>query len=252
MCISCGCGDQGKFILAASAQTSNTLASNLFTLIEPEPSTQRINVEKSILSENKRIANENKVFFQRRNITALNLVSSPGAGKTSLLEQTIQQLKTDKIITVIEGDQQTSRDAERIRNAGARAIQINTGKGCHLNANMVQRALAELKPEDGSYLFIENVGNLVCPANFELGEAARVAILSVTEGNDKPLKYPDIFQNTKLVIISKIDLLPYVDFDVEECKGFIRSINPSANIIELSVKTSEGMQAWLNWLSAPA
>lgn len=252
MCTTCGCGDKGKFILAASTQTSNTLATNIFTLIEPEPSTQRINVEKSILSENKRIANENNVFFQRRNIRALNFVSSPGAGKTSLLEATIRQLKTEKTITVIEGDQQTSRDAERIRNAGARAIQINTGKGCHLNANMVQRALTELKPENGSYLFIENVGNLVCPANFELGEAARVAILSVTEGNDKPLKYPDIFQNTDLIIISKIDLLPYVDFDVEECKGFIRSINPAANIIELSVKTAEGMQAWLNWLSVRA
>ncbi|MGZ4957711.1 MAG: hydrogenase nickel incorporation protein HypB [Methylomonas sp.] len=207
-----------------------------------------VQIEQDILGKNNQYAAANRRFFNERGILALNLVSSPGSGKTTLLTQTIDQLKAQMPITVIEGDQQTSHDAERIRGTGVKAVQINTGKGCHLDAHMVGHALETLEPGTGSILFIENVGNLVCPAAFDLGEAHKVAILSVTEGEDKPLKYPDMFHAADLMILNKIDLLPYVDFDVERCIDFARRVNPGIKVVRLSAKTGEGMSDWLNWI----
>ena len=185
-------------------------------------------------------------------VLALNVTSSPGAGKTTLLERTIRELKDDRPVAVIEGDQETLLDAERIRAAGARAVQVNTGAGCHLDADMVHRALHALDPEPASLLFIENVGNLVCPALFDLGEHSKVVVISVTEGADKPLKYPHMFAAAGLVIINKIDLLPYVDFDLEKCCSYARSVNPGVNILPLSATTGEGVQAWYDWIGSQA
>jgi hydrogenase nickel incorporation protein HypB len=178
----------------------------------------------------------------------LNLLSSPGSGKTSLLIQTIEQLKNSQAVAVIEGDQQTSRDAERIRATGVPALQLNTGKGCHLDAPMVGHAVEQLQPASNGILFIENVGNLVCPAGFDLGEARKVVILSVTEGEDKPLKYPDMFHAADLLLLNKIDLLPHLDFDLQQCIANARRINPGIEIIQLSARSGEGINDWLAWL----
>uniref|UniRef100_UPI003D12306E hydrogenase nickel incorporation protein HypB n=1 Tax=Sedimenticola sp. TaxID=1940285 RepID=UPI003D12306E len=188
--------------------------------------------------------------FQERQILALNLVSSPGSGKTTLLTRSIDDLKAELPITVIEGDQQTANDADRIRETGVPALQINTGKGCHLDAHMVGHAMESLKPDDNSLLFIENVGNLVCPAAFDLGEAHKVAILSVTEGEDKPLKYPDMFHAADLMILNKVDLLPYLDFDVAKCIEFAKRVNPDIEVLQLSAKSGEGMDAWYAWIKS--
>ncbi|TLS77133.1 hydrogenase nickel incorporation protein HypB [Mariprofundus erugo] len=209
-----------------------------------------ISIEQDILSKNNRYADANRRWLNERGILALNLVSSPGAGKTTLLTKTIEALAGTIPVAVIEGDQQTANDAERIRATGVTAIQINTGKGCHLDGHMVGHAIGDLNPEPASLLFIENVGNLVCPAAFDLGEAAKVVILSVTEGADKPLKYPDMFHAASLMIIHKTDLLPYVDFDVDACCNHARRINPGIRILQLSATTGEGMEPWLNWLRA--
>ena len=205
-------------------------------------------LEQSILAKNDAMATRNRSWFQGREILALNLVSSPGAGKTSLLERTIRDLREELPICVIEGDQATTNDAERIRNAGASAVQINTGTGCHLEADMVGRGLAELRPEAGAVVLIENVGNLVCPSLFDLGEQAKVAILSVTEGEDKPTKYPHLFRASDLLIINKIDLLPHLSYDIERCEQAAREVNPSIKIIRLSVKSGEGIDIWYEWL----
>lgn len=201
-----------------------------------------------MLARNDLQAARNRGWFEGRGVVALNLVSSPGAGKTTLLEATIRALDGRIAISVIEGDQQTANDAARIRDAGARAIQINTGAGCHLEADMVARAATELAPERGSILMIENVGNLVCPAMFDLGERMKVAVISTPEGEDKPLKYPHMFRAARLVLINKIDLAPHVDFDEATCRANILSINPDARIITLSARTGEGMRAWLDVL----
>ena len=179
---------------------------------------------------------------------ALNMVSSPGSGKTTILEKTIRALKDFRPICVIEGDQQTTRDADRITEAGASAIQINTGAGCHLDADMVNQALKQLEPENGSLLFIENVGNLVCPAMFDLGEHARVVVMSVTEGDDKPLKYPYMFQSSHLCLINKTDLLDYVDFNLESAIANARIVNPHLEFICLSARSGDGMDRWFSWL----
>jgi len=209
-----------------------------------------IQVEQDILSKNNAYAAENRQVFADRGILALNLVSSPGSGKTTLLVKTITMLAERFGLYVIEGDQQTSADADRIRATGAPAIQVNTGKGCHLDGHMVGHALEHLKPADGSILFIENVGNLVCPAAFDLGEAHKVAILSVTEGEDKPLKYPDMFAASSLVILNKTDLLPYLDFDVSVAIANARKVNPAIKVLEVSARTGEGMAAWCAWIEA--
>ncbi len=208
-----------------------------------------IAVETAILAKNDALAAENRRGLQALGVLALNLVSSPGSGKTTLLCRTITALGTTPL-AVIEGDQQTSADARRIRATGARALQINTGKGCHLDAAMIGRAIAALRPEADSILFIENVGNLVCPAGFDLGEAAKVAVLSVTEGEDKPLKYPAMFAAARLAILNKTDLAPHCDADLALYEANLRRINPEIDILRLSARTGEGMAAWLDWLAA--
>ena len=207
-----------------------------------------LDLEARILEKNDALADQNRAWFAGREILALNLVSSPGAGKTSLLERTIGDLNAELNISVIEGDQATANDGERIRAAGAPAIQVNTGAGCHLEADMVTRAVRELKPGPGSLLLIENVGNLVCPAMFDLGEHAKVVILSVTEGEDKPLKYPHMFLAADLMIINKIDLLPHVDFDLSLATGYARDVNPQIEVLSLSARTGEGLGGWYDWL----
>jgi hydrogenase nickel incorporation protein HypB len=201
----------------------------------------------AVLAKNDELAARNRAWLAQRGITALNLMSSPGAGKTTLLERTVAEL--DRPVTVIEGDQETLLDAERIRKAGARAVQVNTGSGCHLDATTVARALEELQPDDASVLFIENVGNLVCPALFDLGELRKVVIISVTEGDDKPLKYPHMFAAADLVLLNKTDLLPYVDFDPERLARDARKLNPGVQVMPVSAKTGAQFGAWLDWLT---
>jgi hydrogenase nickel incorporation protein HypB len=209
-----------------------------------------VQIEQDILGKNNEYANANRRYFAERGVLALNLVSSPGSGKTTLLTRSIHDLQAELAMSVIEGDQQTANDAERIRETGAKAIQVNTGKGCHLDAHMVGHALETLQPEEGGVLFIENVGNLVCPAAFDLGEAHKVAILSVTEGEDKPIKYPDMFHAADLMLLNKIDLLPHLDFDVTKCIGYARQVNPRIKVLQVSATTGEGMQAWYQWIKA--
>lgn len=209
-----------------------------------------VQIEQDILGKNNEYAAANRRYFSEHGILALNLVSSPGSGKTMLLTRTIDDLKGELAISVIEGDQQTANDAERIRATGVKGLQINTGKGCHLDGHMVGHAMQSLQPEDGSVLFIENVGNLVCPAAFDLGEAHKVAILSVTEGEDKPIKYPDMFHASDLMILNKTDLLPYLDFDVAKCIEYARRVNPGIRVLQLSAKSGEGMQSWYQWIRA--
>jgi len=211
--------------------------------------TTTVVLEQAIMQKNDALAARNRAWFSGREILALNLVSSPGSGKTSLLERTIIDIKDKNSIYVIEGDQQTANDARRIKDSGAPSVQINTGTGCHLEADMVMAGLKALKPDPGSIVMIENVGNLVCPALFDLGEAAKVAILSVTEGEDKPIKYPHMFQASKLMLLNKTDLLPYLDFDVKKCLEYAREVNPDIEIIQLSAKSGEGMKDWYNWLA---
>jgi hydrogenase nickel incorporation protein HypB len=203
-----------------------------------------VDVNARILARNDALAAENRSFFTCHGITALNLMSAPGAGKTTLLERTLNGLKGKVSLFVIEGDQATANDAERIRAAGIRCIQINTGAGCHLDAHMVAHAVEELAPGAGSVLFIENVGNLVCPAMFDLGEQARVVIFSVTEGEDKPLKYPHMFRAADIVLLNKIDLLPHLEFDLPRVTENIRRVNATAEILLISARTGQGMDQW--------
>jgi hydrogenase nickel incorporation protein HypB len=207
-----------------------------------------IDVEQDVLYQNNLLAQRNRGYFEAKEILALNLVSSPGSGKTTLLEKTLQDLNQTVSCYVIEGDQQTNNDADRIHATGTPVVQINTGKGCHLDAHMILHAIQHLKPKEQSLLFIENVGNLVCPAMFDLGEGVRVVITSVTEGDDKPLKYPDMFHSSQVCIINKTDLLPYVPFDVELFKENARKVNPQLVFIELSAYKGEGLSNWYNWL----
>ena len=210
--------------------------------------TKTIEVGIDILSKNNLLAERNRGYFEAKNIKAFNLMSSPGSGKTTLLEKTLKLISKELPVAVIEGDQQTLNDAERIKKAGTPVIQVNTGNGCHLDSSMIQKAIKELDLKDQTYLFIENVGNLVCPSLFDLGESAKIVIISTTEGEDKPIKYPTMFENAQLCIINKTDLLPYLDFDMEKCKEYALQVNPHLEFIELSAKTEEGMNGWLNWL----
>jgi hydrogenase nickel incorporation protein HypB len=209
-----------------------------------------VQIEQDILSKNNEYAAANRKWFNERGILALNLVSSPGSGKTSLLVRSINDLNNELQLSVIEGDQQTANDAERIRETGVKALQINTGKGCHLDGHMVGHALEQLQPDNDSVLFIENVGNLVCPAAFDLGEAHKVVILSVTEGEDKPIKYPDMFHAADLMLLNKIDLLPHLEFDVEKCIQYAQRVNPKIKVLQLSATSGEGMDSWYQWLKA--
>ncbi len=211
-----------------------------------------VELETRILAKNDALAEKNRAWFRGREILALNLVSSPGAGKTSLLERTIRDLSHELRLYVIEGDQATAVDGERIRAAGAPAVQVNTGSGCHLEADMVARGLQELRPSAGSVVMIENVGNLVCPALFDLGERAKVVILSVTEGDDKPLKYPHMFCAASMMILNKIDLMPHVDFDVSRAIAHAVRVNPGITALILSARTGEGLDGWYAWLRREA
>jgi hydrogenase nickel incorporation protein HypB len=207
-----------------------------------------VELETRVLAKNDALAAVNRTWFLEREILALNLVSSPGAGKTTLLERTIRELSPQLPLYVVEGDQATSNDGERIRAAGAPVVQLNTGTGCHLEADMIARGVAELMPPRRSVVLIENVGNLVCPALFDLGERAKVAILAVTEGDDKPLKYPHMFRAAQLLILNKVDLLPYVDFDVKQATANALSINPTLTVLEVSARNGQGLPAWYEWL----
>ncbi len=290
MCVVCGCNHTPTTpadpVVAVHPTTGNLhFGAGAAKVSVPGMSQARaIKLETDVLGANNAVAAQNRAHFAAHGVTAYNLVSSPGSGKTTLLCATIEALKTrhpDVAVAVIEGDQQTSFDADRIRSTGAPAIQINTGKGCHLDAPMVAEAFSKLdlhaarhhdheEPHQGNdqdhehnhahnqahthtapgILFIENVGNLVCPAMWDLGEKAKVVILSVTEGEDKPLKYPDMFAAAKLMILNKVDLLPHVSFDVARCKEFARRVNPGIEILELSATTGQGMETWLDWLLA--
>ena len=274
MCVTCGCGStdgatltldevghehvhadgtrhahphaQG-FARVPFRQQAHTHALEIALSI-PGRDTHTIQLETQILAKNSAIAGRNRTWLSDRNILALNLVSSPGAGKTTLLERTLTDLRSELKISVIEGDQATSNDAERIRATGVRAVQINTGTGCHLEADMLERALDQLKPAPASLLMIENVGNLVCPALFDLGERAKIVIFSVTEGEDKPLKYPHMFGAAEVLLLSKTDLLPHIRFDVERAVANALSVNPRLRIFRLSAYSGEGLPQWYDWL----
>jgi hydrogenase nickel incorporation protein HypB len=207
-----------------------------------------VSVLEDVLAKNNRLAERNRGWLEGRSILALNLVSSPGAGKTTLLERTIRDLKSAISISVVEGDQETMLDAERIRATGCKSVQVNTGTGCHLEAQMLARALKELDPPARSLVMIENVGNLVCPALFDLGEHAKVVIFSVTEGADKPLKYPHMFRASSLMILNKMDLLPHVDFDVSACIAHARRVNPDIEVLQVSSTRGDGLEGWYTWL----
>lgn len=238
MCTTCGCGSTETVNHQHTSKENATDTADL----------RLVQLEKDVLGKNKRYAAKNRQYLQQHEIFALNIISSPGSGKTSLLTATIDGLKDQLDINVIEGDQSSELDAERIRSSGTKAIQINTGKGCHLDAHQVGHAIEDLNPADKGVLFIENVGNLVCPAPFDLGEAYKVVMLSVTEGEDKPLKYPDIFYAADLMIINKIDLLPYVDFNMDQCIAYAKQINPNLITIKLSATKGDGLSEWAQWI----
>jgi hydrogenase accessory protein HypB len=239
MCATCGCGTDGHEHTHDHHHEHSH--SHTKTIVD---------VEKDVLYENNLLAERNRGYFEAKNILALNLVSSPGSGKTSLLERTLIDLKHEVEFAVIEGDQQTTNDADRIHATNTKVTQINTGKGCHLDAHMILHAVQEMKLKNNSVLFIENVGNLVCPAMFDLGEKERVVIISVTEGDDKPLKYPDMFHTSTLCVINKTDLLPYVPFSMDRVKENAKKINPDLDILEVSCTSGEGLQQWYNWLKS--
>jgi len=215
---------------------------------EHGPVRDALSIEARILAKNDASAAKNRAWFGGREILALNLVSSPGSGKTTLLERTITSLASELSLFVIEGDQATANDGKRIRAAGAPVVQVNTGTGCHLDADMVARGLSELKPGPGAVVFIENVGNLVCPALFDLGERAKAVIFSATEGEDKPLKYPHMFRTAALVILNKIDLLPHLEFSVERAIANVRQVSPNVMMLEISALTGEGLENWYDWI----
>lgn len=253
MCVTCGCGQDSQsenhhhneFYAHNHEHQHEHIHTDVYNV---SPNNTLLKLEQSILAKNDDFAKLNLSYFNSEHKVALNLVSSPGAGKTSLLEQTIKHLAAKHSLVVIEGDQHTSLDTKRIEMAGAYAYQINTGKSCHLDAHMVNHALPHLPKIYGGFVFIENVGNLICPSLFDLGEHLRVVVISVTEGEDKPLKYPDMFYSAHLVIINKIDLLPHIKFDIEQLEDNIKQINHKTQILRLSAATTDGISHWTNWL----
>ncbi|MET1019205.1 MAG: hydrogenase nickel incorporation protein HypB [Microterricola sp.] len=257
MCATCGCGEAdvrvdgetGEYLHVHEDGTVHAHGAD-HTHTHEQPHTHTIDLEMAVLAKNDELAQANRAWLAGRRIAAVNLMSSPGAGKTTLLERTIKEQGAGRPIAVVEGDQETVYDAERIRAVGARAVQINTGSGCHLDATMVRRGLDALEPHDGDLLVLENVGNLVCPALFDLGETKKVVIISVTEGDDKPLKYPHMFAAADLVVVNKTDLLPYVDFDVDRCEKDARSLNSALEWMPMSARTGDGLDAWYRWLGS--
>ena len=266
MCATCGCG-QAPLIKLPDPENENIPSMGTIHPIthSPRQDTEKladhhasesgraeqekiVTLEKEILAKNNLIAEANRNRFRKDNILALNLVSSPGSGKTTILERTIQELDRRIPILVIEGDQETTRDVERIRATGCPAVQINTGAGCHLEADMVAHGLEELQPPAKSLVMIENVGNLVCPALFDLGERSKVVILSVTEGDDKPIKYPHMFRASSIMLLNKIDLLPHVQFDMDQCIRYARQVNPDIQVFPVSAIQDGGLEPWIRWL----
>jgi hydrogenase nickel incorporation protein HypB len=245
MCATCGCNDR-PFL--APPRALAPAPHQHFARVVESSNPRLVRLEHDLLHKNDQLAQRNRRWFESRGILALNFVSSPGSGKTTLLERTISDLRLRAQLFVLQGDQATDRDAERIRRAGAPALQINTGTGCHLDAAMVAKGLSELEPAKGCILAIENVGNLVCPALFDLGEAARIAIISVCEGADKPIKYPYMFRSSDLVLINKIDLSPHVDFDLAACRADLAQVNPAAQVLTISAKRGDGLDQWYAWL----
>ncbi|MBD2292771.1 hydrogenase nickel incorporation protein HypB [Anabaena sphaerica FACHB-251] len=268
MCVTCGCSDDNEAtitnmdnehhhthtlpdgtVITHSHNHENHHDSHEQTAnVHAKIHNTTISLEQEILGKNNLLAAQNRGWFKGRNILALNLMSSPGAGKTTLLTRTINDLKEKLNISVIEGDQETTNDAEKIKATGCKVVQINTGTGCHLDASMIERGLQELNPPLDSVVMIENVGNLVCPALFDLGEQAKVVILSVTEGEDKPIKYPHIFRASEIMIITKIDLLPYLQFDVQRCIEYAKQVNPQIQIFQVSATTGVGLDEWYGFL----
>lgn len=267
MCVTCGCSDDNNTTITnMENQHSHTHTLTDGTVITHSHDHEHhhespanvhakihnttISLEQEILGKNNLLAAQNRGWFKGRNILALNLMSSPGAGKTTLLTRTINDLKDRLKISVIEGDQETTNDAEKIKSTGCKVVQINTGTGCHLDASMIEKGLQELNPPLNSVVMIENVGNLVCPALFDLGEAAKVVILSVTEGEDKPIKYPHIFRASDIMIITKVDLLPYLQFDVEKCIEYAKQVNSKIQIFQVSANSGTGLDEWYGFLLA--
>lgn len=259
MCTTCGCGSDQMRLDGKTLQQHENFDYPIhqhghYTIdahthapgMHPE---RMVQIERDILAKNNQYAINNRHYLFEHGIFALNLVSSPGSGKTTLLVKTIQSLQEKQLLAVIEGDQQTDQDAARIRATGASAIQINTGKGCHLDAHMVGHAMQRLDLQDDSLLLIENVGNLVCPASFDLGEAHKVMIFSVTEGEDKPLKYPDMFRAADLMLLNKCDLLPHLSFDADLAIEYAQRINPALQVMRISATSDEGMRQWLDWIA---
>jgi hydrogenase nickel incorporation protein HypB len=255
MCATCGCDHESNVLIQRVEKASPLELAGLSfqpvpVNIRPLAERKQIDLEQDILLKNNLKAEHNRSHFLANGILALNLVSSPGSGKTTLLERTLTDLKGELDFYVIEGDQQTTNDADRIDATGVPVVQINTGKGCHLDSQMIESAVEKLKPTSDSVVFIENIGNLVCPAMFDLGEQGRVVIISVTEGDDKPLKYPDMFESSDICIINKIDLLPYVNFNCGKAKEYARRINRKLQFFELSATTGEGIDQWYRWLKS--
>jgi len=251
MCGHCGCGQpeqEHEHVHADGTRHSHPHDHDH----EHEHPTTIVELHTRILAKNDALAARNRAWFAGREILALNLVSAPGAGKTTLLERTIRDMAGQCAISELEGDQATALDGDRIRAAGAPVVQVNTGTGCHLEADMVARGLADLRPPTRSIVMIENVGNLICPAMFDLGERAKVVILSVTEGEDKPLKYPHMFRAASLMLLNKVDLLPHVDFDLDRALANAREVNPDMSVLRLSARTGEGMPSWYEWLQREA
>ena len=270
MCTTCGCSDNNKTIVTNLATGERVAIEESHhshkghahahahdhhhhhehdALNHTHAHSRTINLEQEILAKNNLIAERNRGWFEGRNILALNLVSSPGSGKTTLLERTILDLQDTVPFSVVEGDQETVIDAQRIKATGCKVVQINTGKGCHLESDMLAKGLKQLQPPTNSVVMIENVGNLVCPALFDLGEKAKIVILSVTEGEDKPVKYPHMFRAADVMIINKTDLLPYVDFNVNQCIKYARSVKPDIKVFQLSDTVGNGLESWYSWLS---
>ncbi|WP_267382775.1 hydrogenase nickel incorporation protein HypB [Cyanobacterium sp. uoEpiScrs1] len=276
MCITCGCSDNAQIQFTSfetevktkfdehhydKALEDETIAAHSHnhqshhshpTTKSPQFHSQvhgtSLSLEENILKKNDSIAAQNRIWFKKHNILALNLVSSPGSGKTTLLTRTIKDLKDRITISVVEGDQETENDARKIQKTGCKVIQINTGTGCHLEAAMIEKSCTELNLPTNSVLMIENVGNLVCPALFDLGEYTKVAILSVTEGEDKPIKYPHMFRKSNVIILTKIDLLPYLQFDINRCLNYAKQVNPNIRIFQVSSVTGEGLSTWYDWV----
>lgn len=254
MCTTCGCAAEAPAritgLLTAPAHEHHADHDHDNADHDHESARRTVEFEQQILAKNDGLAQTNRQWLSRRGILAVNMMSSPGSGKTTLLERTIRDLAGELPIAVIEGDQETVLDAERIRATGCPVVQINTGAGCHLDAEMLSSALATLDPPAGSVLMIENVGNLVCPALFDLGERSKVVIMSVTEGDDKPLKYPHMFRAADLMVLNKVDLLPYVQFDPDRCVGYARQINPGLAALQVSATRGDGLDTWYRWLRA--